>query len=460
VQGRLLAVLAIALAAACRTASAPSGNDVPASAIRISLPDRARVEVWRIDAVPVLVHRATLDAGEQRLLIRVPPGDYRIAVRGRRPFQKFGKRIVLPAPDAAVDVRVFVETSPLALRVNGDRPVKVDVRHATGGWQEQLELAAGRPHHFDLWQQGALVAIVRVPGVTNPYTEQHALQGNGPLAWDIDPRGATVRGTIMSATGGTPVADAAIVLTVVDEAGGRRPLTTRSDARGAFAFDFVARGRHRMLVTSSSHADHQDDVVVPDDATPIDIPIVLPAAVRQPIRVVDAAGHAVEAVIFGADREWPLGKTDGSGEITLPLHGRLQSLFVIGTRRSFAIASLVPSTDRLTISLPAPSANLHIKATSGTGAPVPRVGFSIRYRGHLLPPHVVRGLAQLQGIRFATGTDGTAYLAGVPPGHYELWPRFGTPSVRGAGQDFGAAPIQVQAEPGTTEVALLFSAEN
>lgn len=452
-------VTALFLGACSSTTSSPRPNDDQSATFRFDLPARANIEIvgWAPGSKPV--HRMSLATGKHTVPIRLGAGDYRVVIAGLLPLQRFVRRIVIPPADGSGAVPIDIDNSPLIVQFTGpDGGAAFEIHHSEGRWKAEVAIPDRRPHTFDVWQQGTLVAFVRLPGFSSPFVTQKKLEGPGVTEWQVQPHGATVHGTIQSESDGKPVGNATVQL-IVTEDNGRRPLSTQSSGMGRYSFEFVPAGKHKVRVTSGRHPDYESEILV-EDSRDVPLSISLGQAVHQVLRIKDAAGQPVEAVVFDGKREWALGSTDKVGEISLPLDGRPQTLFVVGLRKSFAVVSLVPSSTAVDVSLRAPDANIYLATRTDAGEPLPNIGFSVRYQGHHLPTHVVRALDRLQGIRFATSASGTGFLAGLPAGHYELWPSYAAADARRRPSgEFGPAPVQINAERGSTHVNLTFTPE-
>jgi protocatechuate 3,4-dioxygenase beta subunit len=132
---------------------------------------------------------------------------------------------------------------------------------------------------------------------------------NGPGMFDIDVRGATLRGRVINAAGGAPVADASVGV------GGKPPnaySNTLSDSEGRFAVPALADGKYILTVQRETFAPSQQEVTVAGGIA-ADVEVRLEAGTPTTFVVTDAASGTV---LSGAN-VWvdSAGKRVGNGVI-------------------------------------------------------------------------------------------------------------------------------------------------
>jgi protocatechuate 3,4-dioxygenase beta subunit len=123
----------------------------------------------------------------------------------------------------------------------------------------------------------------------------------GSDTFDIDAKGSALRGRVIDAQSGDPIAGALINLQSVDarnvstDAGGML-----SDAGGTFSFDDVAEGQYRVSAQKDKYSIRIVDVTVPGDTSAIDVKLAKLDGLR--FRVVDARdGSALPAGLLALD---------------------------------------------------------------------------------------------------------------------------------------------------------------
>jgi hypothetical protein len=112
--------------------------------------------------------------------------------------------------------------------------------------------------------------------------------------------------------------------------------------------------------------------------------------------------------------------------------------------------------DVIRIVVPAGSASLEISTRTTDDAPLPDVGFLMRYNGELIPPSVAREMHRYQGIQLGTDANGTAVLHPIPPGTYELWPYRTEEEAAAILEVATAAPINVNVITGPNKATVRF----
>ena len=147
---------------------------------------------------------------------------------------------------------------------------------------------------------------------------------------------------------------------------------------------------------------------------------------------------------------------DGAVQLALNPHEK-RTLFVIPREGSFAIVQIAAESpsDHVKVIVPRPEASIGIRATRKDGTAIPNVGLMLRYNGHMIPGEAVQALALQQSTVVFIDADGVATLAGLPLGHYEIWPVLTRKQQREllAGTP-GPAAAQLMAQPGQNWVTL------
>ncbi|HXH23827.1 MAG TPA: hypothetical protein VNI78_01180 [Vicinamibacterales bacterium] len=102
-------------------------------------------------------------------------------------------------------------------------------------------------------------------------------------------------------------------------------------------------------------------------------------------------------------------------------------------------------------------ASLEMLARSTADAPLKGVSFFLRFNGILLPPQVLEGMTNAQGMPLLTDSDGRLVFSRLPQGRWELWPF-------ASREDYLAvfsgspppAPVSVMLTPGHHTAKLVF----
>lgn len=112
---------------------------------------------------------------------------------------------------------------------------------------------------------------------------------NGPGTFDIDVRGATLRGRVINAENGAPVADASVGVS------GKPPsayASSLSDSEGRFAVPALADGKYSLNVQRETFAPSQQEVTVSNGMVP-DVEVRLEGGTPTTFTVVDATTGSV-----------------------------------------------------------------------------------------------------------------------------------------------------------------------
>jgi hypothetical protein len=244
-------------------------------------------------------------------------------------------------------------------------------------------------------------------------------------------------------------------------------LTTGPDGR----LDFIGikPATHIVRIQAPQHLEPEPLAFDLTHTAPLrELDLRLDAGRSVPIVVIDKqhdpVAHAKVFVVTDAKLR-ARGTTDEDGRADVPVPpGESATLFVIAEEGPFAMLR-VPRDDekrRLQVYLPSSTSSLLIRAQTLDGKLMPPFSLLMRYNGELVPPEVAEELAEVQGLRLATGADSEAHLRNIPSGSYEFWPyrsEAEAESIVAAGSTF-LAPIQVNVRTGENKIAVKFASRS
>jgi 5-hydroxyisourate hydrolase-like protein (transthyretin family) len=239
---------------------------------------------------------------------------------------------------------------------------------------------------------------VRVNAPNISYQTKYTAASSG--TFDIDIHGALLRGRVVDAKSGAPVAGAAVLLTSRSPWSG----STVTDSDGRFSIDTLTDGTYELRVTREEYAGASQPVVVANGAVP-EVEVRMEQTPAFTIHVTDAAsGAPVDAnvMIREAGGAFP-------GEATRVESGTFHAWLKGGSYTAYAGARGYVSKSQ---SFTAPGPNLTIALVHG-GALLIRARTAQRARLDLPAGATQRGLGMLR-----PGPNGP--FDGIPPGSYML----------------------------------------
>ncbi len=161
-------------------------------------------------------------------------------------------------------------------------------------------------------------------GSFDPYSTEYTVVGSA--TFDIDIRGASVRGRVLDAQTSEPLAGASVSLEPADstEPSFFNTRTAATDANGAFSLESVPAGRYKARASLTKYGQKIIDLTVSETGTP-DLILKLSANDGLSMRVFDARdGRALNALLRATDMQGRVAYQGGSrnqadGVTRLPL---------------------------------------------------------------------------------------------------------------------------------------------
>lgn len=288
-------------------------------------------------------------------------------------------------------------------------------------------LAPDGSYQINGLQTGEYRVFVSLYGI-NAASTTEKLTVTGSMTHDIDLTGNSLRGRVIDARTGSPLADVAIQLRPLGGEGiGNRQANT--DSAGQFAFDLLQNGSYRLSTQRQTYAPWQQDVTIPG----ADLEISLEGTSATTVRVVDGAtGGGIVADVIAVDDTKKV--TMGSGRSTSD--GTAKLWLASG---HYNLRASAPGYSGATVDLIVPSPDVRIALQRGG---------TITFRLHGATETNYRVRLMVNGVPQRTDWINITYrasLTGVAPGTYMA-------EVTGADgkTSHGTYPVTVQ--PGQTAI--------
>ncbi len=238
---------------------------------------------------------APVDSGGNYKVDGAPSGTVRVSARTGQMFGASGKsspqKSVQVDPGASVQVDIeFKSATVVRGRVtrDGQPAANTSIIFIPKGAQSSTNASAQTDSSGNYEVSGLDDATYNVQIVdfqrAAPFTTSYDVKGSG--TFDIDIKSASVRGRVLDATTGSPLADARIE---IHATGGEAILSSRAvvtDSAGGFVIDNVARGNYEAKADREGYGHDIKSIVVGD--SPEDLEFRLSPSGGVTITVVDA----------------------------------------------------------------------------------------------------------------------------------------------------------------------------
>ena len=402
-------------------------------------------------------------------------GVYQILVRGPMPTEHLATKVGIGRTDerrTTITIEPFVLTGHVTLGGTDLGAGGLLLKHREFHSRSEIVLAPDGTFRVPFWQRGTFSYAVRGPALPTAYSHSTELDGASPSTLDIDIPDGRIRGIVRDLQSGQPV-DGALVSLQTNAGDGEEHARLTTGPDGQFDFVGIKHGSHTVRVDAPRYLEPEAVRFELTGAARLrELDLRLDPGRPLPVVVVaDGYVPAANANVFVvADAKLRARvTTDEDGRAVVPLPaGEAATLFVVAEEGPFAMMR-VPRRDpdgddrqRLQIHLPSSASSLLIRAQTTDGKAMPPFSLLLRYNGEFLPTELAQALAEVQGLRLATGDDSEAHLSNIPSGSYEFWPyrsEAEAESIVAAGSTF-LAPIQVNVRMGKNEVAVKFASRS
>ncbi len=402
------------------------------------------------------------------------PGGYFVVARGAGPLQQKAQYVQVEE-GAMAHVALTIDRMPLRGYVFlGREPLPdadVEISGPDSVWSGHVRTDADGLYTAELWQVGAMQAVVTSPRLVTEYLAGHrateALEREA-VAWDIAVPERRITGRVVDDRGNavprTPLS------VKVEDGELRSSSILVSDAKGAFEYGAARTGRYTVEVHPKTHlAPAPLEFELRDEDPDKRVEVVLERGAEVRVRVTREDGKPIAGALIAdgvtEDGGKPLTRhrTSAAGEATLRGRpGDTKTIYVIPPDGSFAVAQLTLDPETLAqgrdVMVPDAKSALVIRTRDEKGAVLGGINFAVRYNGDLLPPAILLLIRSMQHVAYKTTPAGEARIHGLPSGRYELWAyRTASEGDRLAVNPDGYEPsLQLAIAQGTYEADLTF----
>ena len=421
----------------------------------------------------VAERKGSLAAGQTESAIEaLDPGAYHVVVMGEGPLQRIAVPVTVRDGEiSSAEARIEPAVVEFEIRF-GDGPLgnaTADIRFGDRLWQSSVTTDADGRATEEIWQRGRYAATVqRLPEVRASVARREIAK-DGVNSWTIVVADRKLVGRVTD-DDGRPISGASVFLraTNVESSTVGMRLETRAD--GKFEFSALPEGTYRLSVSHEAYQTLETPAFpVVAETRNETRDLVLKRTAGREARVVTPRGAPVpNAAVFVSTQNGSrtVGFTDEQGRLPLPLSAHEAGLvFVLPRTGSIAMARFQAlaeaSHGHVEVRVPDGTASLEVRATSTEGEAIGGLSFLIAMDGVLLPPEVLTGLANYQGLPLKTSGDGRLTLTRLPPARYEVWPltnRADYEAVRSAAPP--PAPVNILLTPGHHTARLEFKPKN
>lgn len=393
----------------------------------------------------------------------VEPGQYVVAAKGALPWERFGASVTL-APGEHIRLPIAIEPFDLRVRVeDGEMSLphaQVLLKNRDLQWDGSFETGGDGEATLHLWQGGRLQCTVTAEGQV-PYIDRREIEA-GDETWVIAVPRYELRGIVVDATSGKPIAGAALALQMHSEEKYTLAVKGTTDEQGAFRFAPAVYGSHVLHAAARGYP-------------PVELPVELHAPDMQrsitvkltrgdpfQIHVVDERGRPINGALvieYAGLHRGGQTVTDAEGRAEILLTEKEQKIvYVIPRDGSFAIAPAVPGIGETRVVVRDGVGRIELRALSKNDAPIPDVAVVTRYNGTVLPLDVVNAIANMHGWRPRADADGRIIYNHVPVGTYEFWPVGSNAEFLALSAGVGPrAPVTMAVGPGNNIAVMTFA---
>lgn len=393
-------------------------------------------------------------------------GEYELSLRGKGAFERYTTKLAVKAEQTTNET---IELAPVPIDIHvvretdGVPDVRVQVTHLSPEWKTDATTDSEGHVRGRLWQQGLFVAFVAPPQSGGTQIARKSLSGANEITWVIALHGGTVSGMVVDAREKFPLGRAKVRLET-KKAGGMQELTTSTNDRGEFSFEYVPDGTQTLTAHTTGYVMAEETFQLTSAARARRLRVELEPAEVQAVRVVSSYGAPLVGATItdssgGSHGTWT---TDAEGRASVPIRrGEAKTVFVLPREGSFAAATLPASGSgqpraEQQIVVPKGEVTIDIRTQDGAGNGVPDVELLLRHNGVLIPESVARLMFKLHGNMLRTGRSGAGQLRNLPVGAYEFWPYFTMAEFEQLSRGPQSPGTALVATPGVNSVVMTF----
>jgi hypothetical protein len=423
------------------------------------------------NSTPLPLAKMRIPKGKTDALFRdLASGNYTVTVAGSEPLQRLAVKAVLGAGDRQTIKIPLREAFVHGRLTRGGEPLEgAEVVFDQVETRALATIRSGPDGRFTsaIWEQGDFDVSITGADMAAPHTLRSKVEGFPliELAYDVpdrriagrvvDEHGGAVSGATVWLRSGT--LDYAPTVSVKSSADGRfelvgayaGPQVLSTNVEGRLLPDdlsfAMAEGEHRREVELVAAQGFPRRVTVMQANGAPAVGATLVVATGSHLRSSsnsDLEGRAVLA-------------TPPEEESVLYVFPKEGSLFIRRLPRPLDDAN---ATAPLLVELPKGESTVEVATLLDDGGAMPPVKLLMRFNGELVPPEVAQEAERQQGFLLHTDGRGTATLAHVPSGLYELWPYRSEREAEAilASATAMKAPITVNAVTGENKATVTF----
>jgi hypothetical protein len=437
--------------------------------IRVTIEREPAIKTVRIELykrrydVPEATPVATKSIGPEDTAVtfeQVEAGTYVVIASGQEPSQRHGTKLTVASGEK--QITILIVPSRLSIRTEmGGTPLpgaQIRLSNGDGLWREEFHADSEGKLELSVWQLGRLAALVSAEGIlTVPHREERSFEDQSEAEWVIRVSTREVRGRVLDAGSGKPVANANLALRVE----GRYTALTKADRDGRFVFTAAVPGEHTVSAAADGYQHDSVDYVFAESEQKHDVTLRLVPAASVRIVALDPAGRPIaNAAVLDFTGYMLTGErfTDERGEVFIPMGtDDTRDVYVIPRDGSFGIGT-AGGKNETAIMIPTAQSTIVVTSMSTEQQPIPGVWVVLRFNGIPVPFEVQQMLARQQGAAPVSGADGRIVLRQMPLGVYEMWPVGSPGEARAAMSGLGPdSPVKIVARPGLNEAVLEFA---
>jgi hypothetical protein len=387
------------------------------------------------NSTPLPLTKMRIPKGKSEALFRdLAPGNYTVTVAGAEPLQRLAVKAVLGAGDRQT-IKIPLREAFVHGRVTraGEPLVGAELVFDQVETRALASIRSGPDGRFSsaIWEQGDFDVSITGPDMAAPHTLRSKVEGFPliELAYAVPDR--RIAGRVVDEHGGA-VSGATVWLRsgTVNYA---PTVSVKSAEDGRFEFVGAYAGP-QVLSTNVEGRLLPDDLsfAMAEGEHRREVELVAGQGFPRRVTVLQANGApAVGATLVVATGSHlrSSSNSDLEGHAVLATPPDEESVLYVFPKEGSLLIRRFPrplddakATEPLLVELPKGESTVEVATRLDDGGVMPPVKLLMRFNGELVPPEVAQEAERQQGFLLHTDGQGTATLAHVPRGLYELWP--------------------------------------
>lgn len=395
----------------------------------------------------------------------VEPGEYIVLARGAKEWERFGEPVTLSDQN---EVRLSLRIAPFRLRIrtitDGEplRNARVSLMHRETHWKVKLTTDEAGEANLILWQEGRFNAMVSAAGLTS-FMERKTITDGEDTEWIFEVPRRSIRGTVVDARTGAPIAGAAVILNMLSVDRYRLVVKTKTGTGGTFEFSPVAHGQHTLKAAAAKYPPSELKYTFLEPEQSRDVTLQLYPGSTVQLTVSDPRGTPLAGAMvldFLGLTRGGRGFTDPNGVARIMMgEGEIRDVYVIPRDGSLGFVRVKSGTEQASVRIADGVSRIVLRTESEARVAIPNISVVIRHEGRVLPIEVIEALRTVQGARVKSDSEGRIVLNHMPAGLYEFWPVGSAAELRAVAAGAGPhAAVKLAAAPGENLAVMTFAA--